>query len=229
MENEKYLNDITEIKNLMNKSSRFISLSGLSGILAGVYALVGAWFAYKTIYFDTSTLGAYRDLIISEAAVIRLLVIATSVLVLSIITGILLSGLIFEKLSEKPLFSNDISTYKDWLSSTYKIGFVEIEDKQKQIAVKKEQHQETVKRYQFINSVLKGNFEKSQGLWYFQTVLPSLYKDIQELYTGNVILGDLILNNNVVEFQVQALQLIGCAQVQFHLFVDAASANQGGV
>ncbi|MFZ9587619.1 MAG: hypothetical protein ACO29U_08455, partial [Crocinitomicaceae bacterium] len=48
------------------------------------------------------------------------------------------------------------------------------------------------------------NFEKSQGLWYFQTVLPSLYKDIQELYTGNVILGDLILNNNVVEFQVQA-------------------------
>jgi hypothetical protein len=48
------------------------------------------------------------------------------------------------------------------------------------------------------------NLEKSQGLWYFQTVLPSLYKDIQELYTGNVILGDLILNNNVVEFQVQA-------------------------
>ena len=91
MENEKYLNDITEIKNLMNKSSRFISLSGLSGILAGVYALVGAWMAYKTIYFDTSTMGAYRDLIISEAAVIQLLIIATSVLVLSIVTGIVLS------------------------------------------------------------------------------------------------------------------------------------------
>lgn len=68
----------------------------------------------------------------------------------------------FQKLSEKPLFSNNISTYKDWLSATYKIGFVEIEDKQKQIAVKKEQHQETVKRYQFINSVLKGNFEKDK-------------------------------------------------------------------
>ena len=81
MENEKYLNDISEIKNLMNKSSRFISLSGLSGILAGVYAIVGAWLAYKTIYFDTSTMGAYRDLVISEEAVIRLLVIATSVLV----------------------------------------------------------------------------------------------------------------------------------------------------
>lgn len=91
MENEKYLNDISEIKNLMNKSSRFISLSGLSGILAGVYALIGAWFAYKTIYFDTSTMGAYRDLIILDDAVIRLLLIATSVLVLSIVTGIILS------------------------------------------------------------------------------------------------------------------------------------------
>ncbi|MEY4288528.1 MAG: hypothetical protein RLZZ30_616 [Bacteroidota bacterium] len=48
------------------------------------------------------------------------------------------------------------------------------------------------------------NFEKSQGLWYFQTVLPSLYQDIQELYTGNVILGDLVLKDNLVEFQVEA-------------------------
>lgn len=46
MNTEEYLKDISEIKNLMNKSSRFISLSGLSGILAGVYALIGAWFAY---------------------------------------------------------------------------------------------------------------------------------------------------------------------------------------
>jgi ferrous iron transport protein B len=69
----------------------------------------------------------------------------------------------FETLSEKPLFSNDISTYKNWLSDTYKIGFEEIADKQKQNAVKKEQHQETVKRYQFINSILKGNFEKDKS------------------------------------------------------------------
>ncbi len=46
MSNKDYLNDISEIKNLMNKSSRFISLSGLSGILAGIYALIGAAIAY---------------------------------------------------------------------------------------------------------------------------------------------------------------------------------------
>ncbi len=47
MSQEKYLKDISEIKNLMNKSSRFISLSGLSGILAGIYAIVGAAYAYS--------------------------------------------------------------------------------------------------------------------------------------------------------------------------------------
>ena len=91
MENEKYLKDISEIKNIMDKSSRFISLSGLSGILAGIYALVGAWFAYKTIYFDASTLGSYRNLVISFEAIEKLFFIATAVLVSSIITAVVLS------------------------------------------------------------------------------------------------------------------------------------------
>lgn len=91
MENKDYLKDIQDIKQMMSKSSQFISLSGLSGILAGIYALIGAWMAYKTIYFDTSTMGGYKNLIISEEAVIKLLVIAASVAVLSLVTGILLS------------------------------------------------------------------------------------------------------------------------------------------
>jgi hypothetical protein len=101
MENEKYLNDISEIKNMMNKSSRFISLSGMSGILAGVYALIGAWFAYKIIYFDNSTMGSYRSLIISYEAVIKLFVIAGSVVLLSIITGLFLSVRKANKAKEK--------------------------------------------------------------------------------------------------------------------------------
>ncbi len=46
MSEKDYLKDISEIKNLMNRSSRFISLSGLSGIMAGIYALIGAAIAY---------------------------------------------------------------------------------------------------------------------------------------------------------------------------------------
>lgn len=91
MESKNYLQDIQDIKQMMNQSSRFISLSGLSGILAGIYCLVGAYFAYKTIYFDTSTLGNYRNLIISEFAVFKLITIAGIVIVLSLITGIILS------------------------------------------------------------------------------------------------------------------------------------------
>ncbi len=65
MEEKNYLNDLKDIKEMMSKSSQFISLSGLSGVLAGIYALIGAYFAYKTIYFDTSTSGNYSNLIIS--------------------------------------------------------------------------------------------------------------------------------------------------------------------
>ncbi len=43
------LDALTDIKQMMERSSRFISLSGLSGIAAGVCALVGAYFAYGII------------------------------------------------------------------------------------------------------------------------------------------------------------------------------------
>lgn len=46
MDKEKHLQDLSHIKEMMNKSSRFFSLSGLSGILAGVYALLGAGLGY---------------------------------------------------------------------------------------------------------------------------------------------------------------------------------------
>ena len=46
MDINKQLKDIAEIKDIMNKSSRFISLSGLSGIFAGVFALIGAFLVY---------------------------------------------------------------------------------------------------------------------------------------------------------------------------------------
>lgn len=101
METKDYLKDIQDIKTMMNQSSRFISLSGLSGVLAGIYSLVGAWFAYKTIYFDTSTMGNYKNLIISQEAVYRLLGIASTVLILSILTGIILSIRKANKSNEK--------------------------------------------------------------------------------------------------------------------------------
>lgn len=43
------IHQLTEIKNMMEKSSRFLSLSGLSGLSAGIVALVGAYLAYRAM------------------------------------------------------------------------------------------------------------------------------------------------------------------------------------
>lgn len=42
----KHLETLSEIRSLMERSSRFISLSGLSGVAAGVFALIGAAAVY---------------------------------------------------------------------------------------------------------------------------------------------------------------------------------------
>lgn len=46
---EEQLNALNDIKKLMDRSSRFISLSGLSGVFAGFTALAGAYLAHKEI------------------------------------------------------------------------------------------------------------------------------------------------------------------------------------
>lgn len=48
------LEDIKAIREMMEKSSKFLSLSGLSGILAGVTAIAGAAFAYFYLLRDPS-------------------------------------------------------------------------------------------------------------------------------------------------------------------------------
>src|SRR5688572_12305376 len=46
MDNKEHLQTLTEIRSLMERSSRFISLSGLSGVFAGIFALAGAYAFY---------------------------------------------------------------------------------------------------------------------------------------------------------------------------------------
>ena len=91
MDSKDYLKDISEIKDLMNKSSRFISLSGLSGVLAGIYALIGAYMAYDIIYVTQTPSDDYKTLVLYELEMIQLFAIAFIVVILSIVTGILLS------------------------------------------------------------------------------------------------------------------------------------------
>ncbi len=84
---EEYLADIAHIKDMMNRSSRFISLSGMSGVSAGFFALIGSFLAHQTIYSRVVDLG-YKQVILVHEKIYLLLVIAVSVLVLSIASGI---------------------------------------------------------------------------------------------------------------------------------------------
>ena len=45
-ENTQHLEAIQDIRNMMKKSTRFLSLSGLSGVFAGIFALIGGAIAH---------------------------------------------------------------------------------------------------------------------------------------------------------------------------------------
>lgn len=87
MEKEKYISDLKEIKSMMDRSSRFISLSGMSGIVAGVAALIGAYLAYNSVYQGQNYFD-YRVMVMNTDSVVRLLSIAFGVLVVSLAAGI---------------------------------------------------------------------------------------------------------------------------------------------
>lgn len=83
--------EIGQIRSMMEKSSRFMSISGLSGVLIGTYALLGAFWGYVTVYGFQSEF-SYRDYYITDAGIILKLVgIAIAVLLASILTGILMA------------------------------------------------------------------------------------------------------------------------------------------
>ena len=87
-----YLNDLAEIRSMMERSSRFISLSGISGVLAGVYALAGAAAAWYLL--EREDVGLEHGLLRRAASPelrLQLLLIGLAVLVLALTTGIWLT------------------------------------------------------------------------------------------------------------------------------------------
>ena len=96
MENEKYLKDIQDIKLMMSQSTQFISLSGLSGILAGIYALIGA--CIVNYLLDQNK----YDVVILESVTFKGIVLtAIGVLLLSVITAFVMTKHKAKKVGEK--------------------------------------------------------------------------------------------------------------------------------
>ena len=84
---EKYIEDLIEIKDIMNRTTRFISLSGLSGVSTGLIALAGAFIAYLTIFKDQDYL-LLNAVKLKDESLMNLLLIATGTLVLSIVSAV---------------------------------------------------------------------------------------------------------------------------------------------
>ena len=81
------MQEISDIKRIMERSSRFISLSGLSGIAAGLCALTGAYFASTMLndyHFEHNYGSGYDDKNF-ESLKIKLLPLAGAVLAAALI------------------------------------------------------------------------------------------------------------------------------------------------
>ncbi len=83
------LHTLKDIKQMMERSSRFISLSGLSGVAAGVCALAGAWFAHRVISGNDPESYDSSRLTIGNIMRYKLFVIALLTLSSAVITAFL--------------------------------------------------------------------------------------------------------------------------------------------
>ncbi|HUP13992.1 MAG TPA: hypothetical protein VM187_17350 [Niastella sp.] len=99
--NEKsdYARDITEIRSMMERSTKFLSLSGLAGVMAGLYALAGAFVAYRVFGFNPETLTTGNNEV--NGSLWKIVAVAVVVLVLSLGTAIYLSWKKAVRSSEK--------------------------------------------------------------------------------------------------------------------------------
>lgn len=92
---QNYINDITEIRRMMERTSKFLSLSGWAGILAGVYALAGAWYAHFTLSFQPD------NFLYSHPSLKHVVLSASTILVLALISAFLDSRYRAKKRNQK--------------------------------------------------------------------------------------------------------------------------------
>jgi hypothetical protein len=92
-ENSQHLEAIQDIRNMMKKSTRFLSLSGLSGVFAGIFALAGAYVAHLYILtiFEHAVAGD-RGMLDRDKIYLNFILICAGVLILSISTAYVFSN-----------------------------------------------------------------------------------------------------------------------------------------
>lgn len=85
-----YIKDIVEIRSMMERTTKFLSLSGWAGIMAGVYGLAGAGLAYKVFGFNPDDI-LYVSFSEAGHSLMNIILLALAILVLAIGTAVYLS------------------------------------------------------------------------------------------------------------------------------------------
>lgn len=86
---QKHQEDLLHIRSMMERSSRFISLSGLSGVFAGISALIGGGFAFKLLEANGIDYLDGKNQQYSPELIQQLITIASLILLLALFFGIL--------------------------------------------------------------------------------------------------------------------------------------------
>lgn len=84
-----YKSDLAIIRSMMERSAKFMSLSGWAGILAGIYAITGVLIAWKLSGLDTGDLAANNPADIISFNVTQVILIFGLVLILALATAII--------------------------------------------------------------------------------------------------------------------------------------------
>ncbi|MFY7843499.1 hypothetical protein, partial [Chryseobacterium gambrini] len=85
MESKNYHEDLSHIRSMMERSSRFISLSGLSGVVAGLAAIIGAVYVYFVFqregidYFDGER-NIFGPSLVKELVIIGIVILGVALL-----------------------------------------------------------------------------------------------------------------------------------------------------
>lgn len=91
-EEQDYIRHLADIRSMMERSSKFLSLSGWAGIMAGIYALAGTLIAWKVFEFQPVEIAQGNDQDNFPASLPNVIFLGMIILILSVSTAIFLSS-----------------------------------------------------------------------------------------------------------------------------------------
>lgn len=100
MESKNYQEDLSHIRSMMERSSRFISLSGLSGVFAGLIALLGAGYVYYILKGESIDYFAGKTNVYTKDLLLELVFVGLVILFLAVLSGYIFTA---KKSKEKNL------------------------------------------------------------------------------------------------------------------------------